>query len=100
MSYDFDAAPDNKPPIVTAYVPHASDLEAIVMLLEVAALHLTPMDGATFTFDDLLTQAYHYGGSEVCINELDARIVVDGLKTIAHVAGDTYRLAPVSYLSS
>ncbi len=98
MSYDFDAAPDSKPPIVTTYVPHPTDLEYIVMLLEVAALYLTPTDGAEFTFKQLLDRARIMGGVDGSIDEVDARIVVDNSRCLTLVKKDLYRLAPLPLL--
>lgn len=63
------------PPMVTTYVPHPTDLETIVVLLELAAIHLTPTVGALFTFHQLFAQANVIGGGEVVLDKRDAAIV-------------------------
>ena len=48
----------------------------IVFLLELGAIELTPRDGTTFTFDQLLAEARRYGGDEIVLDERDVRIVM------------------------
>lgn len=76
MSYDFEAVAHGKPPKVTTSVPQANDLEAIMMLLELAAIHLTPTPGAEFSLEDLLGQARVIGGEEIVLDQKDAEIVL------------------------
>lgn len=78
MSYDFDAAADRDPPPMSAPATHGRDLEAIVTLLELAAIYLTSSPGQTFTLDELLVQAQEIGG--LTIDKGDARIVLDKAK--------------------
>jgi hypothetical protein len=77
MSYDFESATDRSPPVVTSYVPHAKDLEAIVTVLQLAAIELTPTAGALFTVTELLAQVRELAGDEINIDESDVRIVLD-----------------------
>jgi len=53
-----------------------TDLEAIVMLLELGAIELTPRANAPFTFEQLLVEARRYGGDEIVLDERDVRIVM------------------------
>lgn len=62
---------------MTTTTYHPSDLEAIVTLLEISAIYLTPSPGARFTFDQLLAQAREIGGDELPLDEADVRIVVN-----------------------
>lgn len=71
--------------------PPSRDLEAIVTLLEVAALSLTSEPGAVFTLEELLRQARNVAGSEVEIDERDVKIVLQKARFIETVAGG-YRL--------
>jgi hypothetical protein len=75
MSYDFESAADRDPPHIDRPAAQGNDLEAIVTLLELAAIYLTASPGATFTLDELVQQAEEIGG--IVINKKDARIVLD-----------------------
>jgi hypothetical protein len=86
MSYDFEGD-DRSPPKVTDYVPDKHDLEVIVTCLELAAIFLTPSDGSTFTYDELLAQAKDLGGKEFDLDERDVRIVLPFMKTIKKLPG-------------
>ena len=66
---------------------HSKDLEAIVTLLEVAALSLTTEPDATFTFDKLLSEARELGGDEITIEERDVKIVLAKARFVEKVAG-------------
>jgi hypothetical protein len=59
--------------------PSASpkDLEAIMTLLEVAAISLTVAPGAKFTLKQLIDEARKIGGEKFDLAERDARIVLD-----------------------
>jgi hypothetical protein len=87
MSADLDLYPDG-PPRVTTYVAHPTDLEAIVTLLEIAAIELTPNPSATFTSDELIGKACALGGSELPIDPADAAIVLDYSSFMFEKAGD------------
>lgn len=92
MVYDFEDSSDRSPPVLTTAVTYdPRDLESIVMLLELAAIELTPKRDATFTFDELLACAREYGGSEDSLDEGDARIVLKSA-TFLKRKGDRYRL--------
>jgi len=75
MAYDFETATDRKPPVVTKHVPQRRDLEAIVTILQLAAIDLTPTTGAQFTVAQLLERARDLGG-DVDIDEDDIMIVL------------------------
>jgi hypothetical protein len=91
MSYDFDGLPDRSAPMVTTPIPHPSDLESIVTLLEIAAITLTTKPGDTFTRGQLLAQARVVGGSDACIEDRDVAIVLPGMRCLVKV-GASYRL--------
>lgn len=69
---------------------HSTDLEAIVLLLELGAIELTPHDGATFTYEQLLAEARRYGGDEITLDECDVRIVLPLMKSIRKRGRDYY----------
>lgn len=80
MSYDLEIAPNHLPPKASpnrSLSSHGIDLEAIVTLLELAALSLTHKPGDTFDFGRLLSEARDIGGEEIEINETDVEIVLD-----------------------
>ncbi len=53
-----------------------TDLEAIVFLLELSAITLTPHADAPFTFEQLFTEACRIGGDEITLDERDVKIVM------------------------
>lgn len=53
-----------------------TDLEAIVMLLELSAIELTPEADTRFTFEQLLAGARDIGGDEIFLDERDVCIVM------------------------
>ena len=67
------------------------DLEAIVTLLELAAITLTESPTSTFTYEQLVTEARRYGGDEIVLDERDIKLVLPRMKTIRHERG-SYRL--------
>jgi hypothetical protein len=82
MSYDFDigsqrysyetgqrARESNK-------VLSGRDLEAIITLLEVAALSLTTEEGATFSRERLIAEARDLGGADIDLRDEDIDIVL------------------------
>lgn len=69
----------------------SSDLEAILTLLEVAALSLTEEPGATFSLSDLIQEAQKLGGDEISIRERDIKIVL-GKTGFLRKAGQYYSL--------
>lgn len=82
MSYDFEGLTDHRAPIVTTYVPQATDLEAIVMMLEVAHLALTLTPDARYTEEQLFDQVRAMGGNDLVIDERDMRIVLAYMPSI------------------
>ena len=76
MSYDFESATDRSPPVVTGYAPQPKDLEAIVTILQLAALDLTPTTGTTFTEEELVAKAIEIGGDGMGIDVNDVKIVL------------------------
>jgi hypothetical protein len=78
MSYDFDDVADHSAPIMTNYKPQPHDLETIVVLLQLAAISLTPTPGTLFSYQELLIQARQLAGDFV-LEDTDAKIVFQGL---------------------
>ncbi|GEP61396.1 hypothetical protein [Reyranella soli] len=82
MSYDFDVGSQHysyetgKRARETNKVVSGRDLEAIVTLLEVAALSLTTEEGATFARERLIAEARELGGSEIELRDEDIDIVL------------------------
>ena len=68
------------------------DLEAIVTLLEIAALSLTKSADATFTLKELIEEAKRLGGDEIEIEDKDVRIVLGKFGFLKSVGGGEYRL--------
>lgn len=70
----------------------ARDLEAIVTLLEVAALSLTTEPGKTFTIEQLIAEACDIAGEHVSLR--DIKIVLEKGKTsfLRRVGGKQYCL--------
>ena len=77
MAYDFDVAMDREPPKLAIPATQSNDLEAIVVLLELAAIYLTPSPGTEFTLEELLDQARSIGGTDIALDDEDAKIVLD-----------------------
>lgn len=75
MPYDFDGAPDHRAPDFGAPSAPPQDLEAIVTLLEVAALELTSEPGQLFTEEELISQAQQLAG-DFELKVADAKIVL------------------------
>jgi hypothetical protein len=90
MSFDFESAVDRDPPPTSTPPAQGNDLEAIVTLLELAAIYLTTSPGAVFSFDDLIKQAQEIGG--LTIAKKDARIVLDKAKFLKKQADKSYSL--------
>jgi hypothetical protein len=75
VPYDFETGTDRipTPPIVAA---DRRDLEAIVSLLELAAICLTDTPASDFTAEELIAEARRIGGPEIELDEGDVRIVL------------------------
>jgi hypothetical protein len=76
MSYDLDLVPTGITPVPTISPANPRDLEAIMTLLELAAISLTEGPDSSFTSEELLNRARELGGSEVQIIETDVKIVL------------------------
>lgn len=78
MSYDSEGKAPAEAPTRRPRRPAANgrDLEAIVALLELAALTLTPSLGATFTQEELLREVREIGGDEIEIQDSDIKNVL------------------------
>lgn len=75
MVYDFDGVADRSPPRITCPHYEPTDLEAIVMALEIAAINLSPSVESVFTLDQLLDEA-----ASMEIDRASAAIVVKSIK--------------------
>lgn len=73
------------------YRAHSKDLEAIVTLMEVAALSLTAEPDATFAFEDLVREIRDLSGDEITIDERDVKIVLEKATFLERV-GPEFRL--------
>ena len=93
MSYDFEGCKDKSPPMRNHIPMQGNDLEAIVMLLELAAIYLTDSPDTEFTEEQLIAQAKEIGGKGIVLKDNDARIVLSGMKFIKKVKGkqNTYK---------
>jgi len=91
MSYDFEGVSDLRAPEAKPSSTQPRDLEAIVTLLEVAAIELTSEPGAEFTEDELIRQARDIGG-DLAIEESDAKIVLDKAAFLKKLKGKRFRL--------
>lgn len=86
MVYDFDGAEDLSPPPWNGPTCQPTDLEAIVMALEIAAINLTPTVESRFTLDQLLDEA-----ASMDVDRASAAIVVGNVKFLER-DGDRLRL--------
>lgn len=90
MSYDSD---DGLPLIrLTIKAMDSRDLETIIMLLELAAISLTPTPDSQFTREELLREANAYGGDDISLHEIDVDIVLPMVKFLKKVPGKKYQL--------
>lgn len=64
-----------------------TDLEAIVTLLDLAAISLTPDPSARFTYEQLLAEARDIGGDEITLDERDVKIVLPFMPYIKRERG-------------
>lgn len=77
---------------MTSPILRGDDLEAIVTLLELAAIELTPERGATFTREQLFEQVREIGGDEVVPTERDLLIVLQHSTFLKKLPGRRLRL--------
>jgi hypothetical protein len=92
MAYDFDGLIDRGPPKVDAPTPHPTDLEAIVSLMTLAAIDLTPAPNTPFTFEQLFAAANDIGNPEIVLREVDVRIVLPYTRFLKKVSRNLYCL--------
>lgn len=90
MSNDTDGS--TGVPIVSSYRPIPRDLETIVVLLELAAIDLTPLPGAVFTADQLLERAREWAGEDFELLDVDVRIVLNYQKFLKRLPGKKFCL--------
>lgn len=76
----------------TNAVASPRDLEAILTLLEIAAIELTTTPDATFTADELIAAAREIAGDDVEIDEKDIKIVLQKPSFLKKVGGGQLRL--------
>jgi hypothetical protein len=93
MPYDIDIALERieDGPQLRNSPPPAKDLEAIVTLLEVAALSLTTELGSTFSIGRLIREARDLAGDEIDLDERDAKTVLEKASFLER-EGNDYRL--------
>jgi hypothetical protein len=93
MSYDFDDVKDHSPPVVSDYVPLFNDLEYITMILQLAAIWLTPEPDTVFTVDELLAQAHDLEGEQSFFDDTAAKIVLSSSQYfLEKLPNNQYRL--------
>lgn len=98
MSYDLEIAPEvispkaKVRPTKTAKAARGTDLEAIVMLLELAAISLTSSPDDHFTADQLFDEARKLGGDEIVLDRSDVDIVLDKASFLKKQKKNTYQL--------
>lgn len=77
MSYDLDLVSEGTLPYMPSSAPSdPKDLAAIAMLLELAAIFLTVEPDASFSEEDLISEATRLGGDEVHLAASDLKIVM------------------------
>ena len=83
MAYDmdirnqrYDQDPNGRLRLSNEPVP-SKDLEALVTLLEVAALSLTTSQDTTFTYEELFNEAREYAGDQFDLDKKDVNIILE-----------------------
>jgi len=87
MSYDFGTAVDQSPPTPHIETADRRDLEAIVTLLELAAICLTTGPDSSFTKQQLLDEARRIGGDDIDLDENDVNIVLGKAGFLRKIGG-------------
>lgn len=84
VSYDLEIAANVASDVIPTKVSaprsvplHGTDLEAIVTLLELAAISLTKSPNVRFSADELYEEACQIGGDEIELDKRDVDIVLD-----------------------
>jgi hypothetical protein len=90
MSYDVESGERVCMPSVPSADPR--DLEALVMLLELAALYLTDSPDSTFTATQLLDEARKIAGEDLAFDENDMRIALANAGFLKRETGGRLRL--------
>ena len=94
MAYDFEVGQERysytaeQPAQLRNSRAFSKDLEAIVTLLEVAALSLTTEPDKAFTLEELVREARAIGGEEIELDDRDIKIVMEKVSFIEHVGGE------------
>jgi hypothetical protein len=91
MSYDFESPTDHIPTPNITPSDHR-DLEAIVTLLELAAIRLTTTPQSEFTAEELIAEARRLGGYEIELDEGDIKIVLGKAGFLKKIPGGRLRL--------
>ena len=87
MSYDFETTTSQSPPTPHIETSDRRDLEAIVTLLELAAIYLTTGPDSTFTKRQLIDEARRIGGDDVDLDESDVNIVLGKAGFLRKIGG-------------
>lgn len=87
MSYDFETTTSQSPPTPYIETSDRRDLEAIVTLLELAAIYLTTGPDSTFTKKQLIDEARRIGGDDVDLDESDVNIVLGKAGFLRKIGG-------------
>jgi hypothetical protein len=92
MSYDLDLLDTEVLP-APSYAPYRhDDLEAIVTLLELAAIYLTPDPDSSFTQRELIDKARELGGDEIIPDEVDLKIVLGKAGFLKKLSAGRFRM--------
>ena len=96
MPYDVDlerfSRVEDEPPRFNVAPVETRDLEALVSLLEVAALSLTTSPEATFAIEELIIEARNFAGEDVIIEDEDIKIVLKKASFLKKLDGNRLRL--------
>jgi len=92
MSYDLELLDAGVVPTPSPASLDASDLEAIVMLLELAAIYLTRDPNSSFSREELIEKARELSGDALRLDEMDLKIVLGKAGFLKKLAGGRYRL--------
>lgn len=92
VSYDLELLEPGVVPAPTPASLYASDLEPIVMLLELAAIYLTRDPNSSFTKEQLIGKARELSGAALPLNEIDMKIVLGKAGFLKKLPGGRFRL--------
>lgn len=91
MSYDFETT-ERGLSLPTFAPVDPKDLEALVMLLELAAIHLTKEPDTSFTEAEMIAEARNIAGDELVFDENDMRIVLGNVRFLKREGRGRYRI--------